>query len=75
MTISSYEENYEAAVRFAMRALRTASDWQEAQHALADSDYFRPWIDSVCADDAAGITLCQVIISEAEDRLGNQCGY
>lgn len=60
----------EAAVLFAMDALRGASDWQEAQHALADHDVHHAWIlGEAGGDGLAAVTIAQAIIGEAEDRL------
>lgn len=57
----------EAATRYAMTVLETASDWQEAQHALADHDRFGPWLTE-CYPDAED-SACQSIIRDAEGRL------
>ena len=65
------EDTRERAVRFAMGVLRTAKDWQEAQHALADHAEFGPWI----AAQGNEIADCQAIIREAEERLGADLPY
>jgi hypothetical protein len=38
------EDTRERAIRFAMEVLRTAKDWQDAQHALAEHTEFGPWL-------------------------------
>jgi hypothetical protein len=65
----------ESAVRSVMHVLRRASDWQEGQDYLANHAVFRPWIDAQCVDDMAAISLCQSIIREAEERLGDELPY
>lgn len=57
----------EAATRYAATILKTASDWQEAQHALADHDRFGPWLRESYPD--AEDQECQSIIRDAERRL------
>jgi hypothetical protein len=63
----------EKAVRSVMVVLRRASDWQEGQNWLADNDYFRSWIEQEAPDDE--LSLCQSIIREAEERLGDALPY
>lgn len=60
----------ESAVQFTMGVLRNASDWEQAQDALAQHPHFRPWIDQEAGgDDSEAISVAQSIVSEAEDRL------
>ncbi len=55
------------AVDYVRDVLRTAGDWQEAQHALADHDEFGPWIVAACGgDEMAQIVMCQTLISRSE---------
>jgi hypothetical protein len=61
----------ERAIRFTMGVLRTAHDWQDGQHALADHDEFGPWI----AGKGDEIAECQRIIRAAEERLGADLPY
>jgi hypothetical protein len=55
---------WEQAVIFAMGVLRTASDWQEAQDALAND----PRFDALWPKGAE-LEEAQAIIREAENRL------
>ena len=66
----------EQAIRFTMGVLRNATDWQEGQHALADSDRFGPWVEEQARGDALeAVSVCQSIIREAEERLGDALPY
>jgi hypothetical protein len=56
----------ERAVRYAMHILRAATDWQEAQHALANHPVLGPWLE----EGGDPVMDCQRVIREAEDRLG-----
>ena len=58
----------ERAIRFAMGIIMRSTDWQEAQHALADHDEFGPWLDS----DGDGASKAQSVIRRAEGRLGDK---
>jgi hypothetical protein len=51
-----------------MTVLQSATDWQEAQHALADHANFGPWLRESYPD--AEVNACYSIIREAEKRLG-----
>jgi len=56
------------AVGYVAEVLRTAEDWQEAQHALANHDEFGPWIVSECGgDEMAQVMMCQTLIGRAEE--------
>jgi hypothetical protein len=61
----------EQAVEFVMGVLRRASDWQEAQTALADHPIYGKWLEE--GDDPTGDA--QAIIREAEARLGPSLPY
>lgn len=63
----------ERAIRYTMGVLRTARDWQEGQHALADHSQFGPWLNRLAGDDS--ISVAQSIIREAEERLGDELPY
>jgi hypothetical protein len=56
-------------VRFAMSVLRRATDWQEAQHAIADHPHYGRMFTG--ADDPA----LSAVISEAEVLLGDDLPY
>jgi len=59
----------ERAIDHVVEVLRTAHDWQEAQHALADHPEFGPWIVTQCGgDEMAEVTMCQALIGHAEER-------
>jgi hypothetical protein len=60
----------EDAARFTMNVLRNASDWQMAQHALADE----PRFEHLFYEDDE-LNLAQSIIRDAEERLGNRLPY
>lgn len=58
------------AVDYVVGVLRTATDWQEAQHALANHVEFGLWIVTECGgDEMAQIVMCQKIIGKAEEKL------
>jgi hypothetical protein len=59
------------AINFAMSVLRTANDWQDGEHALADHDVFGPWIE----ESGNAIAEAQRIIRKAEAKLGDQLPY
>ena len=63
---------YDDALRYTVSVLRHAKDWQEAQGALADHPRFGPWISESGADE---ISLCQQLIREAEEILGDALPY
>lgn len=62
----------EDAIRYTVRVLRRASDWQEGQTALYDHDEFGPWLRE---QDPDGPAPAQSIIREAEERLGDEVPY
>jgi hypothetical protein len=62
----------EEAVRYTMRILRTATDWQDGQTALYNHDYYGSWLRE---EDPDSPEPAQSIIREAEERLGNQLPY
>ena len=64
----------EDAIRYTMTVLRSATDWQEGQHALANHPKFGPWLN-VEDDSLGGLEEAQSIIHEAEERLGDELPY
>jgi hypothetical protein len=58
-------------VRYVKVILKTAPDWQAAQHALAEHGIFGPWI----ADAGDDLALCQSIIRDSEEALGEALPY
>jgi hypothetical protein len=61
------------AVTYAMSVLRTADDWQEAQHALANHSTVGPWLNEYFGDYV--VSGVQSIIREAEEKLGVNLPY
>jgi hypothetical protein len=74
--IMSTGANEEAAIRFTMNVLKTSSDGQEGEHALANHPKFSAWIDEQCGgDEMAMLAKAQHIVSIAEQRLGVDLPY
>ena len=68
--------NREFAVQYVMTVLRSAKDWQEGQHALADHPTIGPWIRGTAPDEEMDqLAKAQSIIREAEERLGDALPY
>ena len=66
------ETTREDAVEFAMAMMPDVRDWQEIQHAMADDDRIAAWVEAEAGGDLhAIIGVCQSVISEAEERMGN----
>ena len=61
----------EDAIRSLVHFLRRARDWQDGQDYLSNHDVFGPWI----AESDDEIALCQSLIREAEERLGDDLPY
>ena len=59
---------HDYAVRYAKGVIKTSTDWQQVQDALANHSRIRAWLDATYGDDVAG---CQSIIREAEEQLGD----
>ncbi len=58
------------ALAFAKSLIMKTKDWQEVQHALADHDEFRTWLEETYGDDVLGGV--QSIIRKAEEQLGDK---
>ena len=70
----AYEaQNHEFAVGFVVGILRTATDWQDAQHAMSDHPTIGPWLRDVYGN--GDIAKAQAIIREAEARLEDDLPY
>ena len=63
----------EDAVDFAVGAIMRSKDWQDVQNEMANDDRVRAWVDQESGgNDDASLSVCQSVISEAEERLGDE---
>lgn len=72
---SAIDQRWHNAVRFAEQIIQRATDWEDAQHALAEHQVHGPWIRSIALDGMDCCKIAQEIISEAEENLGDRVPY
>lgn len=65
----------DALVRYAMSVLRTSVDWQEAQTAIANHPRWSKFAVEQGGDEGGTLTFVQAVISDAEERLGDDLPY
>lgn len=63
----------ENAIQFAIGRILRATDWQDVQFAMAQNDEVYAWVEAEAGEDQMDqMVLCQGVIGEAEERLGNR---
>lgn len=62
-------------VRYAMSVLRTATDWQEAQTAIANNPRWRAFAEEQGGDESGALAFVQGVIADAEEMLGDDLTY
>ncbi len=65
------EDMREQAVEFAKSVILRSNDWQQVADALANSR-FHDWIMAQADDELDSVVICQSIILQAENALGDR---